>query len=116
VTAGAGMIAVDTLVHSYLHRTGSLRRCGADHRYGPACYATGGCAEILRDFAATVDARAFNPAFPSVFPRWVQHAIWRFCAEWGENICNGRQIDDRGTCRQRHCPAFARCDRITLHA
>ncbi len=50
VTAGAEMIAVDSLIHNFLHRTGSLRRCGADHRYGPACYTPGGCAEILRRF------------------------------------------------------------------
>jgi len=116
VTAGAGMIAIDTLVHNFLHRTGTLHRWGAEHAYGPACYAPGRCAGILRLFAETVDARQFNPAFPATFPRWIQHAMWRFCAEWGENICNGRQIDDRGPCRQRHCPAFARCDRITLHA
>ncbi len=116
VTAGAGMIAVDSLVHKFLHRTGSLRRCGADHRYGLACYAPGGCAEILRGFAATVDARAFNPRFPAHFPRWIQHSLWQFCSEVGGGPCNGRRIDDRGACRQRHCPAFARCDRITLHA
>ena len=75
VTAGAGMIAVDSLVHKFLHRTGSLRRCGADHRHGLACYAPGGCAEILRRFAATVDARAFNPRFPAHFPRWTAFLV-----------------------------------------
>jgi len=114
VTAGAGMIAVDSLVHNWLHRTGALHRCDAEHRYGPACYAPGGCADILRRFAETVDARQFNSAFPATFPRFVQHAIWRFCAEGGENICNGRRIDDLGRCGQRHCPAFARCDRVSL--
>lgn len=116
VTAGAGMIAVDSLVHNFLHRTGTLRRCGAEHRYGPACYAPGGCAEILRRFAATVDARAFNPAFPAQFARWVQHSVWGFGSEAGGGSCNGRRIDDRGPCWQRHCPAFAHCDRVTLHS
>ncbi len=116
VTAATGMIAVDTLVHNFMHRTGTLRRCGAEHPYGPACYAPGGCADILRRFAETVDARQFNSAFPATFPRFVQHAIWRFCAEGGENICNGRRIDDRHRCGQRHCPAFARCDRVSLRA
>jgi len=114
VTAGAGMIALGTLVHNFLHRTGTLHRCGAEHAYGPACYAPGGCAGILRRFADTVDTRQFNPAFPATFPRWIQHAIWRFCTEWGENICNGRQIDDRHRCCRRHCPAFDRCNRISL--
>jgi len=114
VAAGAGMIAVDSLVHNFLHRTGTLQRCGAEHPYGPACYAPGGCANILRRFAEAVDARQFNPAFPATFPRFVQHAIWRFCAEGVENVCNGRRIDDRRRCGQRHCPAFARCDRVSL--
>ena len=35
---GATMIAIDTLVHNFLHRTGILARFGADHLYGPACY------------------------------------------------------------------------------
>ena len=44
--AGAAMIAVDTLVHNFLHRTGILKRLGADHPYGPACYAPDGCADL----------------------------------------------------------------------
>jgi hypothetical protein len=32
------MIAVDTLVHNFLHRTGILHRLDASHAYGPACY------------------------------------------------------------------------------
>src|ERR1035437_9670713 len=31
---GACMIAVDTLVHNFLHRTGILHRLGANHPYG----------------------------------------------------------------------------------
>ena len=42
---GASMIAIDTLVHNFLHRTGILRRFGAAHAYGAACYRPGGCAD-----------------------------------------------------------------------
>jgi hypothetical protein len=35
---GGSMIAVDTLVHNFLHRTGILHRFRADHAYGLACY------------------------------------------------------------------------------
>jgi hypothetical protein len=45
--AGVVMIAVDTLVHNFLHRTGILARLDAGHPYGPACYTPAGCAEIL---------------------------------------------------------------------
>jgi hypothetical protein len=113
--AGAVMIAVDTLVHNFLHRTGILARLDAGHRYGPGCYRRNGCAAIIGRIAATIDARRFNPAFPASFPRFVQHAVWRFCAEGGLDQCNGRQIDDRKRCSRRHCPVFRLCDRIALN-
>jgi hypothetical protein len=112
--AGAAMIAVDTLVHNFLHRTGTLARLNAAHPYGPACYAPGGCADILERIAANIDGRRFNPAFPAIFPRFVQHAIWRFCAQSGLDECNGHQIDDRKRCDRSHCPAFRLCDRVPL--
>ena len=40
---GASMIAIDTLVHNFLHRTGILARFNAEHAYGAACYRPGGC-------------------------------------------------------------------------
>ena len=69
------MIAIDTLVHGFLHRKGTLRRCQAEHVYGPACSAAGGCADIIEAVAAKIDAREFNHDFPVTFPRFVQHAI-----------------------------------------
>ncbi|TXN29130.1 hypothetical protein FV220_07605 [Methylobacterium sp. WL19] len=115
VTTGASMIAIDSLVHNFLHRSGALHRFGAEHPYGPACYADGGCADLIEGLAQRVDAREFNPAFPAVFPRFVQHAIWLWCAEWGLNLCNGRRIDDTDRCQQIYCPAYMGCDRVTLH-
>jgi hypothetical protein len=40
--AGASMIAIDTLVHNFLHRTGVLHQTGATHPYGVGCYSPGG--------------------------------------------------------------------------
>jgi fermentation-respiration switch protein FrsA (DUF1100 family) len=114
VITGASMVAIDTLVHNFMHRTGILTRHGALHPYGAACYATKGCAEILEAFAQQVDASAFNRSFPSYFPRFIQSAIWRFCAESGSNVCNGNQIDDSGRCDHLHCAAFKTCDRVCL--
>jgi hypothetical protein len=114
IETGSVMIAVDTLVHNFLHRTGILRDMRADHPYGPRCYAPGGCTAIIEWIAGQIDARRFNPAFPANFPRFVQHAIWRFCAEAGLNRCNGRHIDDRAPCEQIDCPVFASCARIAL--
>ena len=73
---GASMIAIDTLVHNFLVRTGTLERFEANHSYGAACYQTGGCAHIIDAVAQRIDARQFNPGFPQPFPRFVQHAIW----------------------------------------
>jgi hypothetical protein len=116
VEVGGTFVAVDTLVHNFLHRTGILIRLRADHPYGDRCYRPGGCAEILRLVAARIDARQFNPAFPPTFPRFVQSAIWRYCTEDGLDVCNGNRIDDDARCDNRHCQLFRRCDRIALRA
>jgi len=114
IEAGTALIAVDTLVHNFLYRTGIIRRLGTPHPYGVRCYSAGGCAEILDRIAGHIDARRFNPAFPANFPRFVQHAIWRFCAEEELDECNGHQIDDRARCDRRDCPAYRLCDRVPL--
>jgi hypothetical protein len=115
VATGASMVAIDTLMHAFLHRTGILDRFSASHRYGEGCYASGGCADIVEIIAQHLDASEFNPAFPSYFPRYVQSAVWAFCAEVRFNICNGRRIDDDRPCQQRICPAYESCDRLSLH-
>jgi hypothetical protein len=111
---GATMIAIDTLVHNFLHRTGVLARFGADHVYGAGCYRPGGCADIITMAARRIDARAFNPAFPVNFPRFVQHAIWRYCAQLGLDVCNGNRLDDRTRCGNVYCQIRQFCDRIAL--
>src|SRR5436190_398148 len=79
IEVGGSMIAIDTLVHNFLHRTGILARFNADHLYGLACYRPGGCAEIIAAVAEAIDARQFNVSYPPTFPRFVQHAIWQYC-------------------------------------
>jgi hypothetical protein len=108
---GAQMVVVDTLVHNFFNRTGILRQLGAEHAYGPACYLKGGCSEVLRQIANNINANQFNPSYPSDFPRFVQQAIWRYCAELELDFCNGRRIDDRLGCRQAHCAVFELCSR-----
>src|ERR1019366_1206641 len=103
---GASMIAVDTLVHNFLHRTGILQRLGANHPYGAACYRPTGCADIIRTVSTRIDARPFNRTFPQAFPRFVQLAIWRYCAQDCLNVCNGNRIDDRQACQNRYCQLY----------
>jgi hypothetical protein len=111
---GGSMVAVDTLVHNFLHRTGILTRFDAEHAYGARCYSSGGCAEIITAVARQVDTRAFNPSFPRTFPWFVQHAIWRYCAQGGLDVCNGNRIDDSRACENLHCRMYNLCDRVVL--
>jgi hypothetical protein len=115
IEVGASMIAIDTLVHNWLVRTGILHRLDADHAYGMACYRPSGCASIIESVSGHIDARQFNPAFPRSFPRFVQHAIWRYCSQNGLDVCNGNRIDDRKSCGNVYCQIYSTCDRIALH-
>jgi hypothetical protein len=114
VEVGGNMIAIDTLVHNFLHRTGILRRFQAVHAYGLGCYRPGGCADVVRAAADQIDARAFNPAFPAIFPRFIQHAVWRYCAQQGLDVCNGNRIDDKRACNNVYCRARILCDRQVI--
>ncbi len=114
VAAGGGMIAIDTLVHNWLCRTGLLASLGAPHSYGDGCYGPAGCAELLRRLSGQIDARRFNPDYPREFPRFVQHAIWRFCALDHQGRCNGVRIDDRKGCEDPDCALGASCARAPL--
>jgi hypothetical protein len=113
--AGKDMIAIDTLVHNFLHRTGLLSEGDAEHGYGVGCYAPGGCADIVRAVAAQIDARAFNADYPASFPRFIQHAIWRYCAADGLDICNGNRIDDRKSCEYKYCNIQQICSKKLLN-
>ena len=111
---GGSMIAIDTLVHNFLYRTGILARFNANHLYGAACYRPGGCADIIQTVAERIDARQFNPHFPQTFPRFVQYAIWQYCAQDGLDVCNGNRIDDRTRCANKECRVRLMCDRVAL--
>lgn len=114
LVTGACLIAVDTLIHNCLHRLGILRRLGMEHHYG-ACYGPNGCADIINKLAQCFDARSINPQWPSVFPRLVQHSLWRFCStSEGVGKCSGIYIDDSQRCHQIFCPAGKMCARVQL--
>jgi hypothetical protein len=88
---GEQMIAVDSLVHNFLHRTGILHDYRLDHPYGSRCHAQDGCLGVIQDLARHIDCREFNPSLPAHFPRFVQYHIWAYCGQSGENICNGNK-------------------------
>jgi hypothetical protein len=102
---GRSMIAVDTLVHNFLHRTGILHRFRADHAYGLACYQPGGCADIIETVGQQIDARQFNRLFPRTFPRFVQHAIWHYCSRDGLDDAVDGLLAERGDARRHDSDA-----------
>ena len=112
---GQSMIAVDSLVHNFLHRTGILYAYDADHAFGPACYGPNGCEAIVDDIARDIDARQFNRNNPAYYPRFIQSAIWRYCAEGALAICNGRNINDKARCQFSDCTLFKACGRVPLN-
>jgi hypothetical protein len=114
IEVGGSMIAIDTLVHNFLHRTGILHRFDAKHPYGLACNRPGGCADIIQAVAEQIDARQFHASFPKTFPRFVQHAIWRYCSLSGLDVCNGNRINDNARCDNVHCQLRPACDRVAL--
>ena len=109
--AGKSFIAVDTLVHNFLHRSGLIRVFGRAHRYGALCTGKAGCTHAIERIARHINASDFSPAYPPYFPRFVQHAIWRYCAKDHMNTCNGTQLDDRKPCENRYCILFDSCQR-----
>lgn len=113
---GKAMVVVDRLVHNHLFRTGIMEACGIPHHYGRGCYAEGGCAEIIRSAADRIDARSFNPNFPKIFPRFVQHAVWSLCAADRLDVCNANRIDDQKPCQLSYCQLFRICGRKPLKA
>lgn len=108
---GGSMIAIDTLVHKLFHRTGILRAMNAEHPYGLACYAKHGCAGIIERASSRIDASQFNGTFPRVFPRYVQYALWRYCAQEALNTCNSNRIADDKRCSNDWCQLYRRCAR-----
>jgi hypothetical protein len=85
---GLRMVAIDSLVHNFLHRTGILANYQSEHVYGPRCYSQTGCFGVIQDLAHHIDCREFDPSLPAHFPRFIQHHIWAYGAKDGENICN----------------------------
>ena len=65
---GASFVAVDTLVHNFLHRTGILQRLCADHPYGDKCYQPGGCASILGVIADSHRCSGIQSGLPGDIP------------------------------------------------
>ena len=65
---GASMIAIDTLVHNFLHRTGILHRFDADHSYGAACYRPAAAPTSSKPWPSGSMPAPSIPRFPAAFP------------------------------------------------
>jgi hypothetical protein len=56
VEVGATFVAVDTLVHNFLHRTGILSRFCADHPYGDRCSGEYRCSRVQPGLPGDISA------------------------------------------------------------
>ena len=88
---GVRMVAIDTLVHNFMAKTGTLDSYGQPHKYGPKCHSQAGCVGVIEEIAKDLDCRKYHPSYPAYFPRLIQVYIWAYCAMNGENICNGNK-------------------------
>ena len=113
VSVGQSMVAVDSLVHNFLHRSGILKFYNRCHPYGPRC--SKDCLWVLDRIIHQIDAREFNQSYPKYFPRFIQYSIWRFCTLEVHAICNGVNINDANPCqRDDICPVYDLCQHIPL--
>jgi hypothetical protein len=74
IKVGRSLVAVDSLVHNFLHRTGILGAFDRNHSYGKRCYRSDGCTGVIHDLAVRIDASEINPRFPRTFPRQIGRA------------------------------------------
>ena len=115
---GATFVAVDTLVHNFLHRTGILRRLSAaEHPYGDS--AAIGPAGALTFWLgprhqASMPANSIRPS-PRRFRGSFRVRSGATAPRTASDICNGNRIADDRRCDNGHCQLFRRCDRVALH-
>jgi len=114
IEAGTVMIAIDTLVHNFPHRTGILGLLGADHPYGAGCYRLGGLRRHHRRISEPIDAEGSTPPSGPTSRGSCSSPFGDFAPKPGLNRCNGRRIDDRARCEQADCPVFEKCGRVPL--
>lgn len=113
IKVARALVAIDSLVHNFFHRTGALQLYECSHNYGPSCFKN--CVQIVNTLSKHIDVKIFKEDQPRYFPRFVQHSIWYFCAGDGADICNGKNIDDSEPCNMEGiCPVYDLCGRITL--
>jgi hypothetical protein len=108
---GGSFVVIDSLVHKFLVRTGILQGLNHQHSYGLACYETDGCTGAILMIAQHIDAREFNKNYPAYFPRFIQNAVWRFCAQDALSVCNSIKINDHKRCSNIYCRVYRMCCR-----
>lgn len=102
------MAAVDSLVHEFLHRTGTLKLFGREHKYGEkVCHSPEGCVGVINDIARQIDCRRYNKDYPEYYPRMVQVCIWKFCTEsCNQKNCKYEELDEG-------CEFFDWCEHLS---
>lgn len=110
---GCSMIAIDSLVHNFMHRTGILKYYKAEHRYGE-CYDENSCFDIIYNLSNKINCNKIFSSYPEFFPRHIQFSIWRFCSKGNSNICNGNNINKIQYFCKNNCAFDNICSKIPL--
>ena len=112
---GATFVAIDTLVHNFMHRTGILG--GFRRPIRTATGAIGPAGALTFSVSSPPRSTLGNSIAPS--PRRFRRSCRMrsgATAENGLGVCNGNRIADDHPCSNGHCQLFRRCDRIALRS
>ena len=110
------MIAIDTLVHNFLHRTGILRRFNARARIRSGLLRPKRlCGHYLAYCKPHRCTRVQSEISEGSSRASCNTPSGDTAARSGLGICNGNEIDDRFRCGNEGCPLFNLCSRVALH-
>src|SRR6202048_2276464 len=98
IEVGGSMIAIDTLVHNFLHRTGILVRFNANHLYGLACYGPVAAHLSFKPSPGGSMPGSSTRAFHSPSLGSSSTRSGSIAARAASNVCNGNRIDDNKRC------------------
>ena len=102
IEVGGSMIAIDTLVHDFLHPTGVSRSVQGEAPVRVGLLSTRPLLGYHSIVAEHIDARQFNPAFPQLFPG---SSSTRFGSSSAgrPDVCTGDRINVARRCSNMDC-------------
>ena len=106
---GVQLIAVDTLVHNFLHRTGILQSVQGSASLRRKLLPARRLCRYHPNNRQPHRRPAVQPGLPQrLSPVRAARRSGGIAARTGLDICNGNRLDDRHRCQNRHCQAVPR--------